>query len=308
MKRAVFSIIIGIVLYTVLVLHSDLQKVITSADSINLKWVPLFLLLPLLNYVVRFGKWVYFLHRIGEKVPLKDNFLIFIAGFSMTVSPGKMGELLKCSLLKKRYGIPVEKTSPIVVAERLTDLISMVLLALIGALLVRSSVALPAAAAGALFVAIIMIILLNYRAWSVFSKVAGKIPLLKTKTHLFEEFRNAAITLLNAKSLLVSVPIGMVSWGIEALVLCVVAASMGYSLPAGVALLSHSAGSVAGAISMIPGGLGLTEVTIDGILCGYLPEATATVTTLLMRFATLWFSVVLGLIALAFLRKNQKEI
>jgi len=306
-KRAVLSIIIAIVLYTVLVLQSDIQKVVSSADSINLKWVPLFLLLPLLNYVIRFGKWAYFLHRIGEKVPLKENFLIFIAGFSMTVSPGKMGELLKCSLLKKKFGIPVEKTSPIVVAERLTDLISMVLLALIGALLVRSSVALPVAAAGAAFVAIIMLVLMNYRAWSIFSKIAGKVPLLKTKTHFFEEFRNAATTLLNVKSLLVSVPIGMVSWGIEALVLCVVAASMGYNLPVGVALLSHSAGSVAGAISMIPGGLGLTEVTIDGILCGYLPEATATVTTLLMRFATLWFSVVLGVIALWIVKRGEKS-
>ena len=307
MKRAILSVIIAIVLYTILVLHSDLQKVVTSADSINLKWVPLFLLLPLLNYVVRFGKWVYFLGRIGVKVPLKENFLIFIAGFSMTVSPGKMGELLKCSLLKKRFNIPVEKTSPIVVAERLTDLISMVLLALIGALFVKSSVALPAAGAGALFVAIIMVVLLNYKAWSIFSRIAAKIPVLKTKTHLFEEFRNAATVLLNAKSLFVSVPIGMLSWGIEALVLCVVAASMGYSLPASVALLSHSAGSVAGAISMIPGGLGLTEVTIDGILCGYLPEATATVTTLLMRFATLWFSVVLGVIALWIFKKGKER-
>ncbi len=304
MKKAIWGIVIAIVLYTVLVLHSDIQKVITAADSINPKWIPLFLILPILNYGIRFLKWQYFLHRINVAVPLMESFLIFIAGFSMTVSPGKMGELLKCSLLNKRRGIPVEKTSPVVVAERLTDLISMVLLALIGALLVKSRIALPAAAAGAVFVAMAMFVLLHSWAWSIFSKIACKIPFLGKRKHLFDDFRDASVKLLDAKSLAVSVPIGMVSWGIEALVLCVVAASMGYSLPAGVALLSHAAGSVAGAISMIPGGLGLTELTIDGILCDYLPPATATVTTLLMRFATLWFSVILGIGALAVLRKK----
>jgi len=308
MKKAIWGIVIAIVLYTVLVLNSDIQKVISAADSINPLWIPLFLVLPLLNYGIRFLKWQYFLHRIGEKIPLKESFLVFIAGFSMTVSPGKMGELLKCSLLKKRHNIPIEKTSPIVVAERLTDLISMVLLALIGALLVKSRIALPAAGAGAVFVAMAMFILLNPWAWNIFSKVAHKIPFLGKRKHLFDDFRDASVKLLDAKSLAVSVPIGMVSWGIEALVLCVVAASMGYSLPAGVALLSHAAGSVAGAISMIPGGLGLTELTIDGILCDYLPAATATVTTLLMRFATLWFSVVLGVGALAVLKKKTGKL
>lgn len=305
MKKAVWGIAVAIVLYTVLMLNSDIQKVVSAADSINPKWIPLFLILPLLNYGIRFLKWQYFLHRINEKVPLRESFLIFIAGFSMTVSPGKMGELLKCSLLKKRYNIPIEKTSPIVVAERLTDLISMVLLALIGAFLVKSRIALPAAAAGALFVAMAMFVLMNRWAWDLFSKIAHRISFLEKRKHLFDDFRDAAMILLDAKSLAVSVPIGMVSWGIEALVLCVVAASMGYSLPPGVALLSHAAGSVAGAISMIPGGLGLTELTIDGILCDYLPAATATVTTLLMRFATLWFSVFLGIGALAVLKKKQ---
>jgi uncharacterized protein (TIRG00374 family) len=216
-----------------------------------------------------------------------------------------MGELLKCSILKKRRNIPIEKTSPIVVAERLTDLISMVLLALIGALLTHSRVGIPASLAGMAFVAVAMVILLNRRAWGLFEKTALKIPFLRKRSDSFEGFREASAILLHGSSMVVTVPIGMVSWGIEALVLSVVAASMGYNLPAGAALLSHAAGSVAGAVSMIPGGLGLTELTIDGILGDYLPGATATVTTLLMRFATLWFSVLLGIIALAILNKRK---
>lgn len=305
MKKAIWAVVAAIVLYTVLVLHSDIQKVTDAADAINPRWIPLFLILPLFNYFVRFLKWHYFLHRVGEKVPLKESFLVFIAGFSMTVSPGKMGELLKCSLLKRSRGIPLEKTSPIVVAERLTDLISMVLLALSGAVLTGSRVGIPASAAGAVFVAVAMFVLLNRKAWQLFERMVKRIPFMRRRNDSFEGFREAAVKLLDMRSMAVSVPLGMVSWGAEAMVLCVVAASMGFGLPPGVALLSHAAGSVAGAVSMIPGGLGLTELTIDGILGDYLPGAAATVTTLLMRFATLWFSVLLGLLSLAVLRRGK---
>lgn len=307
MKKAIWAVVIAIAIYTVLVLQADVKKVISAVHSISPAWIPLFLLLPLLNYCIRFIKWHYFLNRVNVKIPLGESFLVFIAGFSMTVSPGKMGELLKCGLLKKSRNIPVEKTSPIVVAERLTDLISMVLLALMGAIFTGSRVGIPASAAGMLFVSAAMFVLLNRQAWVFFERMVKKIPFMKRRNDSFEEFRNSAVTLLDRRSMAVTIPIGMVSWGLEALVLSVVAASMGFSLPAGAALLSHAAGSVAGAVSMIPGGLGLTELTIDGILCDYIPPAAATVTTLLMRFATLWFSVLLGILALGVLGRKRAK-
>lgn len=306
MKKALWALIAAIALYTLLVLHSDLSRVAGAAGSIHPGWIPLFLILPLANYFLRFLKWHYFLHRITAKVPFGESLLVFIAGFSMTVSPGKMGELLKCGILKKRRNIPVERTSPVVVAERLTDLISMVLLALLGSLLTGSAVGIPASAAGVVFVALAMFILLDRKAWNLFEKLVKKIPFMARRNDSFEGFREAAVILLNGRSMAVSIPLGMLSWGIEAMVLSAVAASMGYGLPPGISLLSHAAGSVAGAVSMIPGGLGLTELTIDGILGDYLPGAAATVTTLLMRFATLWFSVLLGVIALAALGRKGR--
>jgi uncharacterized membrane protein YbhN (UPF0104 family) len=58
---------------------------------------------------------------------------------------------------------------------------------------------------------------------------------------------------------------------------------------------------------MIPGGLGLTELTIDGILGGSMTHAQAVVTTLLMRFCTLWFGVLLGLAVIAVLGGGKQK-
>ncbi len=51
-------------------------------------------------------------------------------------------------------------------------------------------------------------------------------------------------------------------------------------------------------------GLGLTEITIDGILAGSMSVSDATAVTLIMRFATLWFAVLLGWIILGLSRRG----
>jgi len=307
LRKALWAVILGVAVYTALVLRSDVARVGRAVSAIHPAWIPVFLALPLANYFLRFLKWHYFLHRVGVFLPRGESMAVFIAGFSMTVSPGKFGELVKCVILRERRGVPVSTTSPVVVAERITDLFSMWFLAAAGAALSGGGAVLPAIAAGAVFVSSAMVFLLWTPAWRLAARTAARLPLLKTRTEALEAFRQSAITLLDFRSMLVSVPLGMLGWGLEALVLCAVAASMGVSLPAGVALLSHAAGTIAGAVSMIPGGLGLTELTIDGILGGSMDHAQAAVTTLLMRFCTLWFGVLLGLSFIAVPGRNKTK-
>ena len=51
----------------------------------------------------------------------------------MSITPGKMGELLKSYLVKQVNGTSISKTAPIVFAERATDFLSLTILALVGA-------------------------------------------------------------------------------------------------------------------------------------------------------------------------------
>jgi uncharacterized protein (TIRG00374 family) len=63
--------------------------------------------------------------------------------------------------------------------------------------------------------------------------------------------------------------------------------------------------TVIGAVSTLPGGLGAAEASIAGMLTLLLSvsASTAAAATLLIRFATLWFGVTLGLIVWAFSRR-----
>lgn len=287
-----------------MVLYADAAEVGRAVARLNPAWLPVILGLPLLNYFLRFLKWQYFLQRVEVFVPWRRSLSVFVAGFSMTVSPGKFGELLKCYLLRRGEGIEVSRTSPVVVAERITDLISMIVIALIGAAFLGGRAGLLAAGAGAAFVGLVMVVLLSQRAFGCVTNILCRFSFFASRREGICDFQDHCTNLLDGRSLLVTVPLGILSWGAEALVLCAVAASLGYGMGAGLALLAHAAGTIAGAVSMIPGGLGLTEITIDGLLTDALPVHTATAVTLLMRFATLWFAVLLGLAALGLQRRK----
>ncbi|MBD3370132.1 flippase-like domain-containing protein [Candidatus Fermentibacteria bacterium] len=294
----------AILLYSGMVLYSDASNVAKSVSGIDLAWIPAILALPLFNYFLRFLKWQYFLSRMGVSIPVRTSLWAFLAGFSMTVSPGKFGELLKCYLLKERRSIPVSVTSPVVVAERITDLLSMIVIAVVAALVLGGTTGLLAALAGALFAGLVMSAVLCTGFFEWLTGLLCRLSFFGKRKDGICAFRENCARLLDLRSLAVSVPLGILSWGVEAMVLCAVAAALGYSLSAWLALLAHSAGTIVGAVSMIPGGLGLTEITIDGIISEALPVSAATATTLLMRFATLWFAVLLGLAALGLRRRK----
>ena len=86
-----------------------------------------------MNYALRFLKWHYYLGVIGvRRIGVLDSLALFVGGFTLVVSPGKAAEVLKSVVLKQMTGTPICRSAPVVLAERLTDGLAMLLLALAG--------------------------------------------------------------------------------------------------------------------------------------------------------------------------------
>src|SRR6185295_11337797 len=80
----------------------------------------------------RFAKWHFYLHCLEIPVPWRASLRIFLAGFTMAISPGKLGEVLKAVLVRDLIGTPVSLTASVVMAERLTDVAGLVALGALG--------------------------------------------------------------------------------------------------------------------------------------------------------------------------------
>src|SRR5262245_21044963 len=78
------------------------------------------LALALANYSIRFVRWQVYLHDQDVRVPTGSSALVFASGLSLSITPAKLGELVKSYLLRELHGIPAPRTAPIVIAERVT--------------------------------------------------------------------------------------------------------------------------------------------------------------------------------------------
>src|SRR5712691_3376520 len=134
----IFSLVLALIVMTAIALYGDLPHLITAIAHFRWAFLPIILALTLFNYLGRFLKWQYYLKRLAVSINWRKSLLIFISGLSMAITPGKVGELLKSYLLKRSTGEPISRTSPIIVAERLTDGIAMIALSATGLVLYRS--------------------------------------------------------------------------------------------------------------------------------------------------------------------------
>jgi uncharacterized protein (TIRG00374 family) len=120
-----------------------------------------------------------------------------------------------------------------------------------------------------------------------------------------QEFYDGSFALFRPVATLIAVSLGVISWLGEGIGMYVILLGLGVepglqALSIAVFVLSFS--TVIGAVSALPGGLGAAEASIAGMLVLLLGlhSDTAAAATLLIRFATLWFGVSLGLFAWLF--------
>ena len=310
--RLLVSLLLGALVFVGLSAYADFNSVFESLGKFRWQYLPLVLGLTSLNYVLRFFKWEYYLRTIGvQGFSRRDSALTYFSGLGMVVTPGKVGEWLKSYLLRELHGTPFSRSAPILIAERLTDSFGLVLLGAAG--LVVFGDAWPA------FVVIVVgggaLILLARRRplahWLL--RQIGRLPGMHRFADHLEAFYESSYALLAPGPLAAMTLLSFVSWGFEVIAFYVVL--LGLGLDGGADLLLRAsfimpAATLASAILLTPGGLGIAEGGITGLSQVLLDmsKSAAAAGTLIIRFGTLWFGVIVGLTAFAILSRRLSKL
>jgi uncharacterized membrane protein YbhN (UPF0104 family) len=292
---------------------TDLRQVGNSFASFRYSMLLPVLLWTLFNYVLRWLKWDYYLRKLGfgAGVSRYDSVLLFISGMIMAVTPGKVGEVFKSYLLKWVNGTPVSASAPIVLAERLTDGLAMLLLMAVGLNLYPPARPLfwVLLIGGVLGLAV-----LQYRPLAErLLDLAGGLPGLGRFAPQLRAFYSSSFALLSWRLLLVSTTLSIISWFGECIAFYYVLA--GFGVPADMRLLLvatfvFAASTLFGLVSLLPGGLGVSEASSTALLLlllGSLGQGTAAAATIVIRFCTLWFGVTLGVLALLIFERRYRH-
>lgn len=302
-RKIVIGIVIAAIVYLGFSIYVDFEKLIEAFSLFDFRFFPLVLLLSFFNYYLRFERWDYYLRVIGVKLPRKISFAIFLGGMIMSITPGKVGELLKSYLIKEYNQTSIHASAPVILVERLGDFVSLLFVAMLGAIYFdfgREIVLVTLIIFGAFLFG------LSYKPFAepiikffaqlkYFQKISGKI--LVAYEHSYK--------LLRPIPLFSMLLLAAIAWGFEGLGLYIILKVFQTEATFFWSLFVYSFSTIVGGLLLVPGGIGPTEGSLTLLLVRTnIPLNVAFVSTFLIRVATLWFAILMGIFGLIYFQKK----
>jgi len=293
--------VLAVGVFVALAGYGDFSGTVDEIGNLPVRYLFAALGLASANYLLRFVRWAFYLRVLKIPAPAGVSALVFLSGLAMSITPGKAGELVKCYLLNSRTGVPVSRSAPVVVMERLTDVIAVIILGLTGFALLPAPIIAVLAVALAISVAGLMF---GVSRWA--SRLAG-LPILSRWSGLLRDSQEGFRELAAPRVMAVGVAAGAAAWFAEGLSLWVILKGIGSEIDLVRALSIYAAATLVGAVTALPGGLVGTEGSMLALLQqSGVTRVGASAGTVLVRLVTLWFAVAVGLAALLALRRVPK--
>jgi uncharacterized protein (TIRG00374 family) len=291
------SVASAFLVLAVLLWFGDVGSVADALAGLPLDRLAAALVLVTVAYGLRFLKWHLLVLRLGLGVGVgpRRSLQVFLSGLMMAVTPAKVGELWK-SVLLAQDGIPVARSLPAVFVERLVDFSAIALLASLGIALVWGlGWVVPVAVVGV----VAIVVVLRWRSlWTRLVAWLGRRKRLERPARFLGLVAEGAHAILAPRTLLPALLLGLTAWALEGLALWAILEGLGADASWPMAIAAFCAGTLAGIVSLLPGGLGTTEAGMVGLLVARgIAEDVAVAATLLARACTLGYGALVGALA-----------
>ncbi|APO88379.1 lysylphosphatidylglycerol synthase transmembrane domain-containing protein [Marivivens sp. JLT3646] len=288
-----------------LALATGWEETIAQLSRLSFLQFIVLLGLSLVNYVLRGSRWHVMARKIGLPTTLTQDLRHFIGGFAMSVTPGRVGELIRMRWIRRETGWAVERTAPLVLMDRAGDLAAMAIILALGLSFGAGGIAfgLPVAIAALLVAFVATRPRLLAGAAEFAYRLTGFFPRLMVRV------RRAAGSLAafsDPKTVIITLALGLTGWIAEGyafhLLLLWMGADIGFWMAATIFTFSTLAGGLTGA----PGGVGGAEAAMVALLSMQgVPLETSLPATAIIRVTTLWFAIGLGLLVFPFAERHS---
>ena len=304
MKNIILIIIFIITFYIIYIAYSDFEEISSNMEEFEFTLLPIIFLFSFGGFFINTLRQRILLKKIGIVMPLKENFLLYLAGLSMIITPGGLGETIKSYYLKKRFGYSISKTFPLVFVERFQDMITLVVV--LSFLLIFIQIH-EVMVLDIIVVCVIIISYIIFRTKKLFIKIINflqKISRLRKFGDNMSESYEGFYSMTEGKTMIKCAAVGIVSWTLEAIAIYLVFLAFNIDLGFILTTIIAYAAILFGGVSLLPGGVGITEISATTLLTKEGVELSlATSIIIMMRIVTIWFYTATGFIASRFFIK-----
>jgi len=270
--------------------------------------ITILLALSLANYLSRGTRWHLFALRLDLHVSFLQSLRHFLGGFAMSVTPGRLGELIRLRWIARECGGRPERAAPLVLVDRASDLAAM---ALILVLSFSLSMEAHTSAAPVAMIALLTAVLVTRPALlSAIVRTAWKVT--GRKPRFFARMRTTARSLSVFSDIRILIPalsLGLFGWVAEGYAFWLLLDWFGAALPFWKAVGIFTLATLAGGVTGAPGGVGGAEAAMIALLAleGISPGMSIPA-TIVIRITTLWFAILIGLLVFPLAERKSGQV
>lgn len=268
-------VVLGAGVLLVLIAGTDTRGMLRALAGANRRLLEVAVLFLLVNIGLKALRWQI---MVAQLSPRRLSFFAAAAAIIAGVAAGSLVpargvELAKPLLLRTSHGVALSASTGTVVVERMLDGIALVVLfagALIALPVARASQFHPAFIAVGLFLAGIAVLMVApARTGALVTHLVGRLPLppeVRARTeHIAVRFFQSLEIWRRPGQVWLVLVLSVLAAVVEVMRLAIVFAAVGVPVPFAGAMLVFSVANLVGILSLIPGGVGITELSMAGI-------------------------------------------
>lgn len=256
----------------------DRKKIVEAIKEANYFWVIVSLLLGFSSHLFRAIRWNLLLKPMGYKPHLINNIMAIFAAYLANLGIPRSGELLRATTISTYENIPFQKGFGTIIAERVIDVIMLLLIVLITGIL-QTDIILDYFAAKQInfnkLIGLGLVLIIGGGLFLFFIKKAKSGLLLKIK-HIVQGLIEGVSSIFQMKNKGLFLIYTFAIWFLYVAMFWVVKFSMPETaeLPVSAILAAFVAGAFA--MTATNGGIGLYPIAVSNILLIYGISKTST--------------------------------
>jgi len=304
-NKIILTIFLILLFYAIFIIYSDIEKITKTYQQIELFYlIPIFGLLSFTIFI-RSQIQSVLLNTLGINLTLKQNYILFLTGLSMTITPIGFGQMIKSHFLEQKYGYPISKSLPLVFVERLLDFISIILILWISLFFHFLPESFTVVIISTVLVFGLLLIIKNNVIRNKIQSIIDKNSFLSKKFSNFKEFDVSLKKISNFKILFTTSLLTLLVTFLEGFVLYLGFLAFHIDLGYFESIQLFYTSILVGIFSFLPGGIGVTEGSFVILMVKQNFEfVLATSLILFLRLITIWFVSLIGFIATYFITQK----
>ena len=301
--------LVSVAFYSIVIFLSDLQQILSITKEIEYNVLPIIIILSLSTMVFAGLRYHILLKGLDIDSTLSRSISISLMSQSMLATPGRIGNFIKCIILKRENNTSFSISLPSVIAEQMLEVLSITSILIVFSIwedVIESKIM------AVILMGVIGTSLLGLYNDTIFLKLYNTLQKIRYFRNILEkskESRDGLKKIFSFHILVKVIPLSITSKLFQILTIFLIFKMFNIDLGFVLAGLIYNTALIIGVLSFIPGGIIVTDGSmISLIIKNGVNISVATVAVIMIRFFTLWFSVIIGFISLQLLNSKKNVL